>query len=436
MEILSSTELSIKDLTNLSNPASGDLLIIEDISEGTEGITKNISISQLSTKIASSIFNENLNFTNASNTFSGSFYGTQTTIPANFYNIIARNNVTVNNNLSVTGTSTLTGNTTISTGNMVVSNGNLTVSAGNTSLQSVSCGNITSTGTIEGTTIEGTTITATTGFVGDVDGDLTGDIYSPTEVLILDTGAGPASDSNFYGTSSYSTKSNLVQVNGVPTGGTTGQFLTKASDANYALTWSNAAGTSESEVKSIVSSSMDGLTNYFAKFDNANHITRSFGIYENVASTTIIYQSGYSVAMTNGDLVITNGELNVQNGSITGSDGIYTSNITVEETSSAVNINQITVYGNLYGNTTLELSASSNVTLSLNRGQTVNVVVINEGAHTISEWSASFDGGVSVSDKIYWSGSLVPTIQTGAMDLYTFKNINGKVFGSAIQNFE
>lgn len=424
MNVLSPTGITIPGLVNNSSPATNDLLIIQNVSEGENGVTQNISVAQLSTIVASTIFNENLNFTNSSNTFSGSFYGTQTSIPANFHNIISRNNVTVNNNLSVSGTSTLTGNTTITSGNLTITSGTLTISSGNTSLQTVSCGNITSTGTIEGTTI-----TANTEFIGDLTGDVTGDIYSPTGEIVLQNGTGNQEDSLFYGTSSYSTKSNLVEINGVPTGGTTGQFLTKASSANYALTWSTATGTSESEVKSIVSSSMDGLTNYFAKFDNANHITRSFGIYENVGSKDVVFQSEYS-------LVLSNGDINVQGGSITSSVGVLTNNLTVEETTSTANVDQITIYGNLYGNTTLELSASSNVTLSLNSGQTTNILVVNEAAHTISEWSASFDGGVSVSDKIYWSGSIVPTIQTGAMDLYTFRNINGKIFGSAIQNFE
>lgn len=446
MKILSSTGLSIPDLTNLSSPKSTDLLVIQDMDSGDNGLTKNITISQLSTAITTVFFNETFTLTNTDNVFSGSFYGTKTTIPANFYNIIARNNLTVNNNLTVSNNSSIAGsltvgstsafsnNVTVSSGNVLISSGNLTVSSGTTSIQALSCGNITGTGTITGTII-----TATTRFAGD----LRGDVYSPTGTLVLDNGSGAANQSLFYGTSSFSSKSDYVNTNGIPPGGTIGQVLSKDSGNDYDVSWGDFSGTTESEVKTIVSSSLNGEANYFAKFDSAHHITKSLGLYENAGSQGLIIQSGYSLSLSNNDLIISNGnftlvggDLNISDGAITSSNGFLGKNITFEETSSAVSTNQIIVYGHEFANTTLTLNANSNVTLSLNSGQTANVVVINSGTFNISEWSASFDGGVNVSDKIYWSGSIAPTIQTGAMDLYTFRNINGKVFGSAIQDFQ
>lgn len=443
IESLSETGISIPDLTNLSSPANNDLLIIQDVSEGENGLTKNISISQLSDQVATSIFNTEISLTNTNNIFSGSFYGTKTGIPANFHNLIIRNDANITNdvfigdNLNVSGSSTFLDNITVSSGDVSLSSGDLTVvtgdltiSAGTTTLQSLSCGNINGSGTVSGTII-----TATTRFVGNFTGSVMGDIYSPTGILILDNGSGTANDSNFYGTSSYSTTSSYVNSNGVPSGGTLNQVLTKDSSTDYDYSWSDASGTSESQVKTIVSSSLDGSNNFFAKFVGDKFITSSLGMYENSGTETIIFQAGYDVSINTGNFTISNGNINVITGDITSSNGILTNNVTLEETSSIMSGSNIIVYGDQYAHTTLELSSSNNVTMSLKSGQSAYVAVINESNHTISAWSSSFDGGVTVSEKVYWSGSAAPTIQTGAMDLYSFRNINNKIFGSAIQNF-
>jgi hypothetical protein len=441
METLSATGLSIKDLDNVSIIANNDLLILEDVSEGDNGLTGNVTVSQLATKIASSIFDATLNFQNINNVFSGSFYGTQTSIPANFYNIISRNNLTVNNNTSITGTlsvtntSTFANNITISSGNLLVSSGNLTISGGNTTLQALACSSIVNSGTLSATTITGTILTATTRFVGEITGAVKGDVYSNTGVKVLENGSGDANQALFYGSSSYANTSSYVTENGVPVGGTIGQVLAKSSAVDYDYIWGDFAGTSESDVRTIVTSSLDGQSNFIAKFDGAHHITKSAAIYENEGTNTLNIQSGFNVTISSGNLILSNGNLTLSSGAITSSNGFYGKNITFEETSSQVLSSQITVRGELYANTTLELSASSNVTMSLNSGQSANVVVINSSNYIISEWSASFDGGVSVADKIYWEGGTIPTILTGSTDMYIFRNINGKVLGTSAQSF-
>lgn len=441
METLSATGLTIKDLDNISTISDTDLLIIEDVSEGDSGLTCNVTVAQLATKVASSVFDTTLNFTNSDNIFSGSFYGAQTTIPANFYNLIARNNLTVSNNatvtgtLSVTNTSTFANNVTVSSGNLLISSGTFAVSSGNSTLQGLTCSSIANSGTLTATTITGTILTATTRFIGEITGAVKGDIYSNTGVKVLENGTGDANQALFYGTSSYSTTSGYVTSNGVPVGGTTGQVLSKSSATDYDYTWGDFAGTTAVDVKTIVTSSLDGQSNFLTKFDGSHHITKSAAIYENEGTNTLNIQSGFNVTISSGNLILSNGHVNLNSGAITSSNGFYGKNIRFEETSSVVSTSQTTVYGNSYANTTLELSASSNVTMSLGSGQSANVVVINSANYSISEWSASFDGGVTVADKVYWEGGTIPTILTGALDMYVFKNINGKVLATSAQSF-
>jgi hypothetical protein len=444
IESLSETGISISNLTNLSEPSVDDLLLIQDISEGQNGLTKNITLSQLTTRLSEVSFTNTVEYTNTSNIFSGSFYGYNTSIPSNFYNIIARNNLTVNNNitvtgtLSVTGTSTLSNNVTLSSGNLVVSTGNLTISSGTTTLQSIACGSIVSSGTINGTsltttTITGDTITANTRFVGNITGGIRGNIYSDTGTLVLENGADVVGSSNYYGTSSYADKADYAVLNGIPTGGTSNQVLVKNSTDDYDFSWQTspgATGVSTSDVKTIVSSSLDGESDFLTKFDGNNHITKSVSLYENEGMNSLIVQSGFNVTISTGNLTLGVGDLTLAGGSIT-----VDKSITLGQTSSAVSTTQTTIFGNLYTNTSITLGSDTNITMSLNSGQSANVLVINGGDFQINAWSASYDGGTTVAEKLYWEGGTVPTILTGATDIYTFKNINGKIFASSMQNF-
>lgn len=472
MKILSSTGLSIPDLINLSSPANNDLLLIQDVSEGDSGLTKNITISQLSTAITSVFFNDTFNLTNTDNVFSGSFYGTKTTIPANFHNIIARNNLTVNNNtsiagtLSVSSTSTFSNNVTISSGNLVVSSGGLTVSTGNlsvssggltvfsgvSSFQSVSCGNITSTGTI----------TAATRFVGNIRGDL----YSPTDQLVLDNGSGAANQSLFYGTSSFSTKSDYVNTNGLPLGGTSGQVLSKDSGNDYDVSWGDFEGASVSTVESLISSSISGsgtTVNYFPIFENANKLKTGPMYFYN--SSTVFLNIGIGLTVENSNITITNGNLSANqltgssvlvNGTISASNGsiyindtglnmsyipnITVNNVTNSHIKSSVSGATTEIHANLYSNKffELELSQSCNVTMSLNNGQSGYILVKQEtGEANVIDWQYSIDEGDTIltGSNILWESGTLPTLTTGGKDLIEFFNFGNTIYGKYTSNY-
>lgn len=63
------------------------------------------------------------------------------------------------------------------------------------------------TGTTFVTTLTGSRISASRGITGSLKGTLTGDVFSPTGVKVLDSGPGLAKFASFYGTSSYADKS-------------------------------------------------------------------------------------------------------------------------------------------------------------------------------------------------------------------------------------
>ena len=63
------------------------------------------------------------------------------------------------------------------------------------------------TGTTFVTTLTGSRISASRGITGSLKGTLTGDVFSPTGVKVLDNGPGLAKFASFYGTSSYADKS-------------------------------------------------------------------------------------------------------------------------------------------------------------------------------------------------------------------------------------
>lgn len=472
METLSATGLSIKDLDNVSIIADNDLLLLEDVSEGDNGLTGNVTVSQLATKIASSIFDATLNFQNTNNVFSGSFYGTQTSIPANFYNIISRNNLTVNNNASITGTlsvtntSTFSNNITISSGNLLVSTGNLTISGGNTTLQSLACSSIVNSGTLSATTITGTVLTATTRFVGELTGAVKGDVYSNTGVKVLENGSGDANQAVFYGSSSYATTSSYVTENGVPVGGNTGQLLVKSSTADYECTWGEFSGASISNVNNIVTSSITGTANYFGIFEEGPNKIKTGPMYF-YNSENVFANVGIGLRLQNANLQITNGNiiadritgsnilletggvLSASNGAIYINDfgtnmsyipnltvnNVTNSHITSSDSGTVTNIHA-TLYSNKFFE--LELSQSCNVTMSLNNGQSGYLLVKQEFAelNTIS-WYYSTDEGTSIQhgDNILWENGTEPSFTTGGIELVEFLNFGNIIYGKYTSNY-
>ena len=448
MPVLSNNGRLISSLPVASSIMGGDEFLLQ-----SNGVTKRISYASLSGSILSSNnfnpFNKTVNFTSTNNKFTGSFYNPDFK-SSNFYTVAVRNTLTGNTIIATSGFSgNLSGNVTGNiTGNV---SGNVT---GNVT------GNITSTGTstfssidvnggvIDGTaigassatTVRGTTITATTGFsgnvtgnitgavtgnvTGNVTGDLTGDVYNATTTKVLESGNttptanGGVSSAYFLGSSSYATQALTAAyapagaaLNGLPSGGSRYQILGKNSATNYDADW----------VTPITRSGVPN-SNYLTYWDNSTTLK----------DAEILYTSSPNVLTFNpGTLRVQNIEI-IGNGSITGS---YRGNPTDTETISSLNQGRF-LNGVKYSTLILELSQSGNVTMSLLDGQTSTVLVKNSNTYTIQHWSGSLNGSTA-NTKIYWKSGVEPSVTSGNLkqDVFTFVNVNDRIYGSAIQNF-
>jgi hypothetical protein len=71
-------------------------------------------------------------------------------------------------------------------------------------------------------------------------------------------------------------------------------------------------------------------------------------------------------------------------------------------------------------------------------GQTTSVLVQNSGNFKVLKWSGSLDGGTTANTKVYWKNGLSASITQGNQkkDIITFVNIDNKIFGSVVNNFE
>ena len=327
----------------------------------------------------------------------------------------------------------LTGNVTGNlTGNVT---GNIT-STGTSTFSSIDVNG----GTIDGatigassaTTVRGTTITATTGFVGtltgnvtgNVTGNLTGDVYNSTSTKVLESGNttptanGGVASAAFYGTSSYANQaltaayasSGGSAINGVPIGGNQYQILAKNTNTNYDVIWTTP-----------LSASTQGSNNYVTVWSGAKTVKDVGNFYYN--------PSGPSWTLTVPLLI--NGGLYVVSGGITGSLKSLESLYTVSSLNESKFIDGINYSSNI-----LQLSQSGNVTMSLVSGQTSTVLVKNSGAFSVTHWSGSLNG-TTANTKIYWKSGVEPSVTSGNLkqDVFTFVNINSRIYGSAIQNF-
>lgn len=475
MPVLSNNGRLISSLPIASSITGGDEFLLQ-----TNGITKRVSYSALSSSILSSDnfspFNATVNFTSLTNKFTGSFYNPNS-YSSNFYTVRVRDNLTVNGKI----TGNLTGSVydtnlskfmdvyiqqeltasdaklikaNITDGKMVsveiddspiggttpntIVGTTITANTGFT-------GNITSTGTstfssidvnggaIDGTIIgassaaavTGTTITANTGFVGNLTGNLTGDVYNSTATKVLESGNttptvnGGVTSAFFYGTSSYATQALTAAYaaggvgNGLPAGGSAYQVLNKNTNTSYDAGW----------VTPITRSGVPN-SNYLTFWSNPT----------TVSDTQILYTTSPNV------LTFNPGTLKVKNISILGLGcitGSYKGLDTSTTISSPGNLYEI-LQGHIYPSILLELSASGYCTMSLMAGQTTTVFVQNSGNFKVLKWSGSLDGGSTANTKIYWKNGLSASITQGDQkkDIITFVNINNKIFGSAINNFQ
>jgi hypothetical protein len=94
-----------------------------------------------------------------------------------------------------------------------------------------------------------------------------------------------------------------------------------------------------------------------------------------------------------------------------------------------------TLNGDKFGSIKLELSSSGTITMSLKSGQTSTILIESNGSgNNVTAWTGLNDTGTV---SIYWKNGAVPTVSSGAgkKDIFTFINVQGKIFASAIQNF-
>jgi hypothetical protein len=456
MPVLSNNGRLISSLPIASSITGADELLIQ-----SSGVTKRIYYATISSSLFSSLssYNGLVILTNDNNQFTGSFYNPDFK-SSNFYTVAVRNTLTGNTIIATSGFSgNVTGNIT-STGTSTFSsidvNGGAIdgTSIGNSSESTIKGtrisasigfrGNITSIGTstfsnidvnggtIDGTsignssesTIKGTRISASIGFRGNITGSLRGDIYSQNGNKVLENGTSANPNGNiptafFYGTSSYAIQALTAAyaaaggsaINGIPSGGTQYQVLTKNTGTNYDVGW----------ITPITRSSVPN-SNYLAFWNNPTTLS----------DTQILYTTSPNVLTFNpGTLRVQNIEI-IGNGSITGS---YRGNPTDTKTISSLNQGRF-LNGVKYATLILELSQSGNVTMSLLDGQTSTVLVKNSNTYTIQHWSGSLNGSTA-NTKIYWKSGVEPSVTSGNLkqDVFTFVNVKDRIYGSAIQNF-
>jgi hypothetical protein len=460
MPVLSNNGRLISSLPITSTVSGQDELLLQ-----SNGVTKRISYASLSGSILSSNnfspFNATVNFTSPTNKFTGSFYN-ENNYSCNFYTVAVRNTLTGNTIIAtsgfsgnVTGNITSTGTSTFSSidvnggaidGTIIGAASATTITGTTITATTGFSGNITSIGTstfsnidvnggtIDGTsignssesTIKGTRISASIGFRGNITGSLRGDIYSQNGNKVLENGTNANPNGNiptafFYGTSSYAIQALTAAyaaaggsaINGIPSGGTQYQVLTKNTGTNYDVGW----------ITPITRSGVPN-SNYLAFWNNPTTLS----------DTQILYTTSPNVLTFNpGTLKVKNIEIQGF-GCITGS---YKGLDTAETISSPSHLYKL-LNGDTYPSILLELSASGYCTMSLMKGQTTTVLVKNSGNFNVLKWSGSLDGGSTADTKIYWKNGLSASITRvdQAKDIITFVNIDNKIFGSAINNFQ
>lgn len=418
MSVLSNNGRLISSLPLITTISGNDELLIQ-----SNGTSRRIKYATLS----SSMFN-NLNpygglvkFTNINNQYTGSFNGNSS---GTNVSIIAGTGLTggglltTNRTLNV-DTSTIV---TISTTQTITGVKTFQATKSSGSFSGSYFGKVISKNTQATGSFSGNNSKLSGSFSGSTFGNFTGDVYTRNGDKVLENGisanvGGNVPTAYFYGTSSYARQALTAAYaqsggtnGGVPTGGSQYQVLNKLSAADNDVAW----------VTPITRSGIPN-PNYLSYWVDSNTI----------GATSILYNSSTNI------LSFAPGNLNV--GSIQVSEPITGS---FRGNSQSVTISASNVYenidGHIYQSAFLELSASGYVTLSLMSGQTTTVFVQNSGNYKVLKWSGSLDGGNNANTKIYWKNGLSASITQGdtKKDVLTFVNINNKIFGTAINNFQ
>ena len=437
MATISSEGRSFPEIVISNSVGNDNLFVFHDTSQNktytTQFSTLRSSLVNLVTDVST--------FINVNNKFTGSFYSQSP-------NVNSLYDLNVNHDLIVaSGAGTFT---TVASETVVIGNLATTFLLGNSSVDLNIASNKTNV-----ITVSGTEITASSGFsgslfgdltgditgnvtgnvngnvTGDVTGDITGDILGNVKstggTIVLDSGASTVDLANFYGTSSFATYSSQ-SFDGIPIGGSGGQFLTKDSGDDYDVSWQT--GTTSTTVKGFISESFgdgSGTVNYIPLYENSyllgNSRIQQFSTYTNIKDENVIIDESLTV-----------------NSNITASNiiGIYDNNLSTVSMSSVSG--ETLLGGDSNGHIHVYLDQSNcKLTMSLKEGQESTVLIENVASNTIIEWSGSLGTGVA-DTAIYWQGAVIPTITVAGtqngFDLITFKNINNKIFASYDQNFK
>lgn len=436
MAVLSNNGRLISSLPATSIISATDEFLIQ-----SNGITKRTSYAALTSSILGAAsfnpFINQVNFKNITNKFTGSFFNPTNGI-SNLYTVKVRNGMVitgslyaqniVSNKFSGSITGILYGRASGSfkggfTGSLSGSVKGRVTGSYTGSLKGVLNGNVTSTGTSTFKTINTTAITSTTGFLGKLTGSMRGDVFNESNVKVLENGSGTATPNGgipnayFYGTSSFAVHATLadtaltsVATNGLPSGGTQYQILAKNSGTNYDVIWTNP-----------ITASTAGSANYLTIWDGTRAIKNVNSFYYNtsdyVTELPLRAKSGFYISSADGGAFT---------GSLRNNEDLKT--ITTPGQTRTLN-------GHKFGSIKLELSSSGTITMSLKSGQTSTVLIESNGSgNNVTAWTGLTETGTV---SIYWKNGTVPTVSSGAgkKDVFTFINVKGKIFASAIQNF-
>jgi len=433
MAVLSNNGRLISTLPATSIISATDEFLIQ-----SNGITKRTSYAALTSSILSAAsFNPFINqvrFTNSANVFSGSFYNPNGRVS----NL---DTVSIRNGLKITGSTyaqTITANkfsgsiTGILYGRATGSfKGGFTGSLSGSikgrftgSYTGSLKGNVASTGISTFNKIVTTRITSSAGFVGNLIGDTRGDVYNDLSVKVLESGNttttpnGGVASAYFYGTSSYANQALTAAyaatggtiVNGIPIGGTRYQLLAKNSGTNYDAIWTNP-----------ITASTVGVANYLTIWDGSRVIKNVNSFYYNTSDYVVELPLRAKTGF-----YISSGDGGAFTGSLRNNEDLKT--ITTPGQTRTLN-------GDKFGSIKLELSSSGTITMSLKSGQTSTILIESNGSgNNVTSWTGLNDTGTV---SIYWKNGAVPTVSSGAgkKDIFTFINVQGKIFASAIQNF-
>ena len=277
MAILSNKGRVIESLANYASPSSGDLLVIQDVKNNQ---TKNITLTQLSQKLATVIQDVTVDFTSENNKFTGSFKGgTFTGSSADF----------------ATSLRLIGGKAFIDKNNFqALSFTNMKFGTTGAPIQFLST--IFTDQDIEANIITANSDVVVGGVVygaleGSVHGNLTGDVYSEAGNKVLENSANLAKNALFYGTASYAKTASVASYAKVAE--VTLTCVTHATDADFATYGLSSSYASQSRSSSYlryhpILNPKNGTASYAIKSNASDYATTS----NTSTSTTFLTYTG------------------------------------------------------------------------------------------------------------------------------------------------